>query len=72
MHSLLAGRMLLRLREVGARSVSGDGFLDLNSTFTMQFNALAHKPAPGNIDRIDLEPAALLEILSYGSDSDSV
>jgi hypothetical protein len=60
MHSLLAGRMLLRLREVGARSVSGDGFLDLSSTFTVQLNALANKPVPDNIDRINLEPAVLL------------
>jgi hypothetical protein len=60
MHSLLAGRMLLRLREVGARSLSGDGFLDLSSTFTMQFNALAHEPTPSNIDWINLEPTALL------------
>jgi hypothetical protein len=60
MHSLLAGRMLLRLREVGARSVIDDGLLDLSSNFTMQFNALAHELTPSNIDRINLEPTVLL------------
>jgi len=50
MHSLLAGRMLLELREWGKRTVRGDEFPDFGSTFPEHVNALEFQAALVSID----------------------
>jgi hypothetical protein len=55
MHSLLAGRMLLKLRECGKRSVRGDEFKDFGSTFPEQVGELEFRAALVPIDEEDEE-----------------
>jgi hypothetical protein len=53
MHSLLAGRMLLQLRDWGKRTIHGDEFKDFGSDFTMHVNALVFEAALVPIDEAD-------------------
>jgi len=55
MHSLLAGRMLLKLRECGKRSVRGDEFKDFGSTFPEQVGELEFRAALVPIEEEDEE-----------------
>jgi hypothetical protein len=50
MHSLLAGRMLLKLRQWGKRSVRGEQFEDFGSSFATHVNSLAFEAALVPID----------------------
>ncbi|KIM85056.1 hypothetical protein PILCRDRAFT_380072 [Piloderma croceum F 1598] len=45
MHSLLAGRMLLKLRQWGKQSVRGDQFEDFGSSFAAHVNSLVFEAA---------------------------
>ena len=53
MHSLLAGRMLLQLRDWGKRTVHGDEFKDFGSDFSVHINALVFEAALVPIDEGD-------------------
>ena len=50
MHSLLAGRILLQLRDWGKQTVRGEGFKDFGSEFTVHTNALQFEAALVPID----------------------
>jgi hypothetical protein len=53
MHSLLAGRILLELRELGKRSVHGEEFKDFGSSFAVHVNTLQFEAFLATVDEGD-------------------